>query len=169
MFTRNDFTLEQKVYFGTANGEKTLGQIKKLNLAKAKVVTLEDRGNGRGSSPGTVWSVPYGLLKPADPAAKPGEPMAVAPPPPLVYSPYRHVDNLILEAMSCIYAGMSPENLHCDGEASMSHVRNKMAEYNRQLKGLQMALGRSVSDSEVYAWNLSKIKFERERQAAAAV
>lgn len=166
MFGRNDFKLHQKVYFGRPNGEQTLGQIDKLNPTKAKVRTLEDRGNGRGASVGAVWNVPYGLLRPADPEAKPGEPAPPVPKPPLLYVPYNRIDNLILEAIGGVYCGLSPENLHCDGEASAEHVRQKRAEYARMLKGLLLALGRDVSEGEWYDWNESKRKYEVERKAA---
>lgn len=64
-----NFRVGQKVYFGRPNGEKTLGEIVKLNPSKAKVRTLESRGSR--STAGVVWGVPYSLIKPADGDAQP--------------------------------------------------------------------------------------------------
>ena len=60
-----------QVYFGRSQGEKTLGKIIKLNPTKAKVETLEGRGNGRGGMAGSVWSVPYSMMEPAGGQAGP--------------------------------------------------------------------------------------------------
>lgn len=66
MPSKSDFRLRQKVVFGTANGEKTEGVILKLNPKKAKVQTTEARGRGGRTAPGTIWSVPYSLMKSAE-------------------------------------------------------------------------------------------------------
>lgn len=71
----NQLSLGQKVYFGRPSGEKTLGEIVKLNPTRAKVKTLTGRGSHRQS--GTVWSVPYSLLSPAEPAQSPQPGLAV--------------------------------------------------------------------------------------------
>jgi len=63
---REQARVGMKVIFGRNNGEKTLGEIIKINPTKAKVKALEERGNGRGSAVGTTWVVPYSLLTPAD-------------------------------------------------------------------------------------------------------
>lgn len=62
MICQQDCKLGMRVYFGRPNGEKTLGEITKLNFAKAKVKTLEERGSR--SPAGAVWSVPYSMLYP---------------------------------------------------------------------------------------------------------
>jgi hypothetical protein len=59
-----NFKVGQKVHFGRPNGEKTLGEIIKLNPSKARIRTLEDRGSR--SVAGVIWTVPYSLIKPAD-------------------------------------------------------------------------------------------------------
>ena len=61
---REQAKVGMKVFFGRTHGEKTLGQIVKLNPTKAKVKTLENRGNGRGSAVGTEWGVPYSMMEP---------------------------------------------------------------------------------------------------------
>ena len=49
----------QRVLFGRENGEKTLGEIVKVNAKCAKIKQIEERGN---HSVGTVWRVPYQFL-----------------------------------------------------------------------------------------------------------
>ena len=41
------------------------------------------------------------------------------------------------ELMNMIGSELSPENLHCDGEASMSHVRAKVRQLNLVSKQLE--------------------------------
>lgn len=48
------------VTFGRVAGEKTTGVVEKLNPSKAKVRTTEARGR---TPAGTIWSVPYSMLK----------------------------------------------------------------------------------------------------------
>ncbi len=143
-----DFHVGQKVRFGRTNGEKTLGEIVKLNPKKAKVKTLEERGGFFGQ----IWNVPYSMLQPVDgPVVKEK----------LVFSPFAGNDNLILSAILGCYVELSPENLWCDGEASASHVSRTRTELNRKLKGLYLALGREVSESEIYEWDDSRRKQQR--------
>jgi len=54
-----------QVYFGRQKGEKTLGEIVKLNPRKAKVKQLESRGTLKSHPVGTIWTVPYELIEPA--------------------------------------------------------------------------------------------------------
>ena len=150
-----------KVFFGRGRGEKTLAEIEKCNDKTAKVRTLEQRGNGRGSEMGSVWNVAYGLLTPADTSAA----VARIAPQPLEYSPFDSVENLILQAIMIIHNQLSPENLSCDGEASMAHINATRRECARQLKGLQLALGREVTEEQTWAWYQSKQAYEVKRKA----
>jgi hypothetical protein len=85
-----------KVYFGRKHGEKTLGEVVKVNPKKAKVKQLEDRGSIRDYPIGTMWTVPFSLMEPADPTAIPKAPLfgsvpVTAPPVPrekLTYNPF---------------------------------------------------------------------------------
>ena len=54
------------VYFGRKNGEKTKGQIIKVNRTKCKVRQEESRGMYRDYPLGTVWTVPFNLIWPED-------------------------------------------------------------------------------------------------------
>ncbi len=149
MFSKSDFKVGMQVYFGRPNGQKTLAEITKLNPLRAKVKTLEVRGSQ--AEAGKPWSVPYSLLTPADSNAKP-IPQEPKQKEPLKYSPFSQ-DNLILESILNCYSGLSPECLSCDGEASMTYIRQRQSELTRKLKGLFIALGRNVDEGEIYEWD----------------
>ena len=159
---REDARKGMKVFFGRGRGEKTLAEIEKCNDKSCKVKTLEQRGNGRGSEIGSFWNVDYSLLTPADTSAAA---VRIPAPQPLEYNPFSSVDNLILQAIMIIHNTLSPENLSCDGEASMAHINATRRECNRQLKGLQMALGREVTEEQTWAWYQSKEAYEAKRKA----
>lgn len=150
-----------KVMFGNANGQQTLGEIIKINPSKAKVKTLENRGNGRGSAPGTVWSVPYSLMTPAGVAfidemnAMP--PVHSIPDQPLpVYMAYG--DARIMEAILDCYTRLSPEYLTADGERPMNQVRQLKNSLETRLSHLFKALGRPVSETAAYKWEEERKK-----------
>jgi hypothetical protein len=160
---REECRVGQTVRFGLPNGEKTLAKIVKLNLTRAKVKTLEERGRNRPI--GQVWNVGYDLLCPAVEGAEVQQPAAPAPRQKLVYNHWAHDDNLILEAIACCYTGLSPENLTCDGEASRTHVRQTQSRLNNRLKHLQAALGRTVTEAEAYDWLTARDDYlKREKQ-----
>lgn len=154
-----------KVIFGRGNGEQTLGEIVKINPTKAKVKTLESRGNGRGSMVGAVWSVPYGLMKPAgghsmldEVNSKPIDPAIIrevakgleSDLPLPAYMPYG--DARIMEAIIDCYTRLSPEYLTADGERPMNEVVRLRNSLNLRLSHLFKALGRPVSESAAYQW-----------------
>ena len=62
----NTGAVGQKVLFGRMHGEKTLGEIVKINPTKFKVKQLEARGSFRDYPIGTVWSVPASLCSIVD-------------------------------------------------------------------------------------------------------
>lgn len=143
-----------KVVFGRGNGEHTLGEIVKVNPTKAKVKTLENRGNGRGSDVGSVWTVPYSLMRPADASAVPQEDPADADLP--VYMPYG--DARIMEAIIDCYTRLSPEYLTADGERPMNQVRQLKNQLETRLSHLFKALGRPVSETAAYKWEEERKK-----------
>ena len=49
-----DFNVGDRIYFGRTNGDKTLGEVVKVNRSKLKVKALEPRGK---FSSGDVWNV----------------------------------------------------------------------------------------------------------------
>lgn len=62
----------------------------------------------------------------------------------------KRVDSRITRDIRHMYANLSPENLHCDGEVSPSQAAVRAANYNRILKALFVEIGRTVSESEAY-------------------
>ncbi len=168
---RSQFKVGMKVYFGRKRGEKTLGEIVKMNPRKAKVKQLEDRGSIRDYPVGTLWTVPFTLLTPADPKASFSATVPVQPAPvkqPLKYNPFAGLDNLFLEALAQAYSGLEPENLSCDGEASMAHINQQRAYLNRVIKGCKLALNRDdLDESDVFAWEQSRREYQRQHQKQA--
>jgi len=158
-----------EVFFGRGNGEQTRGVIEKLNRVKAKVRTLESRGSR--SQSGTVWGVPYSLMRPVTPGQVPLDasphPFVKASNPaddPISYSFFQDgVEQLLLEAINAVYNGLSPENLTCDGEATMTQINQKRIKLNRQLRGLFTAFGREVSEKVAFDWYMERQKAESER------
>lgn len=51
-----------------------------------------------------------------------------------------------------VYAGLSPENLTCDGELPRAQVQRRSAELRRALKALFIEAGREVLESEAYGF-----------------
>jgi hypothetical protein len=169
MFTRQDFRVGMKVYFGRSRGEQTLGEITRINPTKAKVKTLEARGRFKDHKVGMIWAVPYGMMCPAGDQSTPSTSVVVPPPPPtkrvmnLVYSPFSE-DNLLLEALLGVYAGLSPENLTCDGEASQTHVNLRRSELERRKRGIFLALGYEVGEGQLYEWHRKRVEYQKEHK-----
>jgi len=66
---RENCKIGMEVIFGRGRGEKTRGIVRKINLKKAKVEILEDRGSR--SPKGAEWGVPYSMMEPVEPVAPP--------------------------------------------------------------------------------------------------
>jgi hypothetical protein len=162
-----DCRVGMEVIFGRGNGEQTRGVIVKINRAKAKVKTLENRGSK--SPAGAVWGVPYSLMTPVlvsgtgmMPAAAAAAPMTMPVEVPIHYHPFQDgIEQCILEAINGVYNALSPENLTCDGEATMTQVNQKRTKLNRQLRGLFQAMGREVSEKVAFDWYMERQKNER--------
>lgn len=135
-----------KVYFGRSNGEKTLGEIVKVNRKTYKVKTLEVRGAQKVRGAGVVWKVPHSLCTPAT-EARPARNTRVEPP---VESLPKRTEAEVLRDIDGVYCSLSPENLTCDGELSRSAVRRKAAGLRARLKRLFRELGREVTEDECY-------------------
>ena len=52
-----------RVLFGRGRGEKTLGEVVKVNAKSVKVKQLETRGTRKTYSVGSVWKVPHSLCE----------------------------------------------------------------------------------------------------------
>lgn len=169
---RNEVRTGMVVVFGRDRGEQTLGKVIKCNPTKAKVQTLESRGSDwkrGGNDAGQIWGVPYSLMRQATQAEidSLGEDVtkklpvsAFRIPEPLKYNEF-DPKNGILELIAGCYNQLSPENLHCDGEISRSAAAARAVEINRQLKGLFIAYGRTVSEGEIFQWVMSKREAKR--------
>lgn len=60
--------------------------------------------------------------------------------------------NEVKGAIQSVYAGLSPENLTCDGELPRAQVQRRSAELHRALKALFIEAGREVLESEAYGF-----------------
>lgn len=154
-----DCRLGMEVIFGRGNGEMTRGVVTKINRAKAKVQTVENRGR---SSAGAVWSVPYSLMEPVGGNGVVENSVKVVAPIP--FHPFQdYVEQLVLEAINCVYGSLSPENLSCDGEASAAQIAQKRSKLSRQLRGLFQTLGREVDETTAYNWMNERNEYHKNR------
>lgn len=161
---QSECKIGMRVVFGRANGEKTTGRVVKMNRMKAKVQTDEARGSR--SPAGTIWGVPYSMLREiggtADiPAATLGKVLMPVQVKDIPYNPFDVTGNSILTAIDSVYSQLSPENLTCDGELPQYMVVAKAAKLRKQLAALQTAYGSPVSETEVYKWYESKSAYEK--------
>lgn len=130
-----------RVMFGRTHGERTLGEVVRANRASVQVRQLEARG---GRPAGTLWRVATSLVTPV------GGSVAAAPVMPVPVPVSKRADAEILREIRSIYAGLSPENLHMDGEISRAAAARRGAALNRRLRACFTELGRKVSESEAY-------------------
>jgi hypothetical protein len=137
------FKVGDRVLFGRTHGEKTLGEVVKVNPKKLKVKQLESRGTMRDYPVGTLWAVPLTLVFPV--AAQVAKAIEATPTPP------KRDQSEIMKDILSVYCGLSPENLSCDGELSRSQVAARAKVLNTKLNNLFREIGRTVSETE--AWN----------------
>jgi len=158
------YKINDKVYFGRLNGEKTFGEITKVNRKTYKVRTLESRGTKRDYAVGTVWTVPHSMVTPASDRATELLTGSAADlvtnltdgkgktPKAKVVFRHKRPDENILRDIRNVDNALSPENLHCDGEISRAAARRKATILNRSMRKLIAELGREPTDSELYAY-----------------
>ena len=144
------------VEFGRENGQKTKGQVIKMNPKMAKVKILEARGQRSGE--GAIWNVAYSLITAQFPEAMPTNTVEELNKfdrmnEQVHYSPFMpHAEVCIMEAIVSTYNELSPENLSCDGELSITQVHVRRGKLENRLNHLFKALGRTVSESSAYSW-----------------
>jgi hypothetical protein len=136
----SDIKKGDRVYFGRTHGEKTLGEVVKVNRVKVKVKQLDTRGTYRSYQVGTIWTVPLSLLTKVDSSGQ----AVVEPPKP------KRPEAEIMNEIQWIYCQLSPENLSCDGEASFTYMRRMSTRLNQRLRECFQELGRRVSECEAY-------------------
>jgi hypothetical protein len=152
-----NWTVGMKVMFGRQNGEKTLGEIVKVNPKKLKVKQLESRGVYKNHPIGSVWGVPRSLCTPVDEmlVGEKGVGKTFTP-----RTPRGHTqDDLagkseyeLMDMIDGIDCQLSPENLTCDGMLSTHQVRRKYRTLITKRRAVEKALGRKVGEWEAYEW-----------------
>ena len=157
MIQKTNCTIGMRVRFGNPNGEKTVGEIVKLNPKNAKIKTLEKRGNRNYS--GETWNVSYSLLYPAT-----GDIVQHnAVDSPIKYNQFDPPeDQLILEAILQCHIALSPECLTGDGELPRNVIQQRYRELTLKLTRLQEAYGRPVSESVAWDWMEQQRKHNQE-------
>jgi len=132
------FRVGDTVLFGRPNGEKTRGRITKVNQKSYKITAMETRGTRGQYSSGGEWRVPKSLVWHDSPSLS------------NTYERPKRPELEILKEIDGIYAALSPENLHCDGEISHTAAMMKARGLNTKLKTLFRELGREVTEHECY-------------------
>jgi len=162
-----NFKRDQLVYFGRRQGEKTLGEVVKVNAKSIKVRQLEARGTMKDHRVGTLWNVARSLVEPApEGTARPDVPKTEPvrrPRQPRGFPFMGTLDQLkahlqenkrpepeIIREILGVYAALSPENLTCDGELSQVQVIKRSRALHVQLEALFREIGRRVSETEAY-------------------
>ena len=79
---------------------------------------------------------------------------------PLNYHPFDS-NNPYYELLVACYNNLSPEWLTCDGEASMQQIQRKRSDLNRRIRGLCHAIGRTVSENQIWDWLRSKEEYQK--------
>lgn len=167
---RSACTVGMEVWFGRGKGEKTRGVVEKMGPSKAKVKTLEARGVQKTSPAGAIWTVPYSLMTPvgAGPATVPvhdsnGSRIGYTSEK-IAFRPFDHVENMIMAAIVMVHCRLSPENLTCDGELPRHQVLANQQCLLRQLRGLEMAMGRKVTEQAAIDWDDARQAWEKQHQ-----
>jgi hypothetical protein len=140
------FHVGQTISFGRRNGEQSRGEVLKINAKSVKVKLLEGRGVYKAHPVGGIWRVHPSLCS----TVAENDNAAVAAPP-TVGGIVQRGETKILGDIAGIYAAMSPENLHCDGEISHSAAMRKYRRLQRELQSLFTEIGRVVTEGESYS------------------
>lgn len=152
------------IEFGRDNGLWTKAEVIKINPKMAKVRTLESRGNGRGNHIGAVWNVAYALMRPVDYSdALPLVPQVNQADEQFPYNNYLYFENLIMEAIVCVYHKLSPEWLTADGERPVHQIHALRGKLEGQLEHLFKVLGRRVSECVAFDWSDAKKEAEAKK------
>lgn len=162
MSTLGDYKLGERVMFGRDSGEKTLGEVVKINRSKLKIRQLESRGTFKSHAIGTIWTVPPSLCAKTDASCGTSAPAG------FVVTSAESLDRKtvangfpntpvrarpeveIMRDVARIYSRLSPESLSCDGELPRSQVARRAAALRRELRDCFRELGREVSESEAF-------------------
>lgn len=62
----------------------------------------------------------------------------------------------IKKEFSSLACDLSPENLHCDGEISVTEARRKERKLLKRWRECEKELGRKVGEDEVWNWDIPR-------------
>lgn len=130
-----NFQIGQQVLFGRPNGEKTLGEVVKINRKSIKVKQLEQRGTMRQHRIGTLWTVGKTLAVPVTNGVV-----------------HKRSEKEIVADIHQVYCSLSPENLFMDGERGIREAYRVERSLHQRLQGLFRELGRKMDEIEAYRW-----------------
>jgi hypothetical protein len=142
MNTTTNLVPGTQVFFGRTAGEKTLGEVVKVNGKSVKVKQLEARGTLKDHKVGTVWRVALSMVTPATGNVAPAAPNAPA---------ARRPEAEIKRDIAGCYSRLSPENISCDGMLSRAEVARRAAAVRARLRVLFSELGRTITEEEARA------------------
>src|SRR5574338_352653 len=135
---KTDFKKGDKVLFGREFGEKTLGEVVKVNRSKLKVKQLDTRGTYKSYPVGTIWTVPPSLCQKADSA---GNAVPEAPKP-------KRSEPEIMRNIQRLYSMLiSPSQYKFSGDSHAQAAKRGVA-FRRELRACFTELGRTVTGDE---------------------
>ena len=130
----SNFKVGDLVVFGRPNGEQTNGVVVRVNKSSLTIEQTEERGQTRIRTAGAKWRVhPSLVTKVGGRGAAPSRPEAE-----------------IIADLRRVEAGLSPENLHADGERSRAEARLRAGALNAQKQMLIAELGRYPTPKELW-------------------
>jgi hypothetical protein len=136
-----DCKVGMKVFFGRERGQKTLGEIVKVNRTRAKVRTLEVRGHRAAAKAGEVWTVPFSMLTEAGTDATPGTPPPAKP---------KRSHSEIIEDLKRVEFNLEPEVLYQDGERPRAQAQRIGRRLQAERNALVRELGREPTSQELW-------------------
>ena len=136
MTMTDSFKKGDTVYFGRPNGEKTLGEILKVNARSYMIGQLEARGTTRIRTNGK-WRVAKSLVTAAE-----GTVPTPAP---------KRTDAEIIFDLREVESRLSPERLFWDGERNRADARREERTLRAEEKRLLHELGRLPTRDEMWS------------------
>jgi hypothetical protein len=74
------------------------------------------------------------------------------------------LDHIMCDFVS-LACGLSPENLHCDGEASTDHVNRTFNHLTREWRKLEAKMGRTVEEEEAWDWSSNNREYRQSKKS----
>lgn len=164
------FRVGQKVMFGRAHGEQTLGEIVRVNPRTITIRQLEGRGTFRNYRVGTIWRVHPKFVHPAEAGASPTKQerrdlparrhrIRRAP------ARTRSQDEIMVD-IARTYSGLDPVELTMDGELPGWQVRQRERALNAHLGDLFDELGEYITEDEAYDY-IQERRARRKKERAS--